>query len=186
MDVGTWKVVVANSQQNIEVLDLRRAGIALDHEKDSGMKHQLRSIKLFPDESAFVVSSVEGRVAVEYLDKSEASQSKNYAFKCHRGKRDGTNLAFPVNALAFHPKYGTFATGGSDGNVFIWDGINKKRITAFPTYQSSISSVDFNAEGSLMAIAVSYGFEQGEIEHSPDAIHIRYVAESDVLPKHMR
>lgn len=33
---------------------------------------------------------------------------------------------YPVNAISFHSGYNTFATGGSDGFVNIWDGFNKK------------------------------------------------------------
>lgn len=40
----------------------------------------------------------------------QESQDNKYAFKCHR-KGD---QVFPVNAMAFHPVYGTFATGGCD------------------------------------------------------------------------
>ena len=38
------------------------------------------------------------------------------------------DVVYPVNAMAFHEPYGTFATGGSDGVVNIWDGNNKKRL----------------------------------------------------------
>lgn len=71
---------------------------------------------------------------------------------------------YPVNAIAFHPVYGTFATGGCDGNVAIWDGQNKKKITNVSGYLTSIASLDFNHDGSLLAIASSYTFEQGEKE----------------------
>jgi cell cycle arrest protein BUB3 len=54
-----------------------------------------------------VLSSVEGRVAVEYLDPSPEQQAKKYAFKCHRQG----DLIYPVNTMAFHPVFGTFATG---------------------------------------------------------------------------
>ena len=40
----------------------------------------------------------------------QESQDNKYAFKCHR-KGD---QVFTVNAMAFHPVYGTFATGGCD------------------------------------------------------------------------
>lgn len=40
----------------------------------------------------------------------------------------GADIIYPVNAIAFHPRHGTFATGGSDGIVNIWDGANKKRL----------------------------------------------------------
>lgn len=60
----------------------------------------------------YAISSVEGRVAIEYFDGSEQSQAKKFAFKCHRAKDGGEDVAHPVNAIAFQPTYGTFATGG--------------------------------------------------------------------------
>lgn len=39
-------------------------------------------------------------------------QAKKYAFKCHRRSENGRDTVYPVNAIAFHPLYGTFATGG--------------------------------------------------------------------------
>ena len=71
------------------------------------------------------------RVAVEYMDPSPEVQKKKYAFKCHRIKEDGVEKIFPVNAVAFHGSFNTFATGGSDGFVNIWDGFNKKRLCQF-------------------------------------------------------
>ena len=74
---------------------------------------------------------VVGRVAVEYLDPSPEIQKKKYAFKCHRIKENGVEMIYPVNAIAFHGQHNTFATGGSDGFVNIWDGFNKKRLCQF-------------------------------------------------------
>lgn len=42
-------------------------------------------------------------------------QAKRYAYKCHRRTEDGQERVYPVNALAFHPVYGTFASGGDPG-----------------------------------------------------------------------
>lgn len=41
-------------------------------------------------------------------------QARRYAFKCHRTNEPtaGGDVIYPVNALAFHPTLGTFATGG--------------------------------------------------------------------------
>ena len=57
------------------------------------------------------MSSIEGRVAVEYLDPSQEVQKKKYAFKCHRLKEDGIEHVYPVNAISFHSVHNTFATG---------------------------------------------------------------------------
>lgn len=59
----------------------------------------------------YVLSSIEGRVAVEYLDPSQEVQKKKYAFKCHRLKEDGIEHVYPVNAISFHSVHNTFATG---------------------------------------------------------------------------
>ncbi len=81
----------------------------------------------------YAVSTTEGRVGLEYFNPPK----KGYAFKCHREKvSDSETYVFPVNVIAFHPKFGTFATGGCDGVVNVWDGDNKKRIQQFPKYAS--------------------------------------------------
>lgn len=49
---------------------------------------------------------------MEYFDNNEQVQSRKYAFKCHRRSEAGRDLVYPVNAIAFHPVFGTFATGG--------------------------------------------------------------------------
>lgn len=54
-------------------------------------------------------------------------QPGRFAFKCHRARTPEEDVVYPVNALAFHPG-GTFATGGSDGFVGLWDRHRKKRI----------------------------------------------------------
>ena len=56
------------------------------------------------DCAGYVLSSIEGRVAVEYFDPSPEAQQKKFAFKCHRVKEDGQDTIYPVNAIAFHPK----------------------------------------------------------------------------------
>jgi hypothetical protein len=55
-------------------------------------------------------------------------QAAKYAFKCHRLGEGGRDVVYPVNAIAFHPQLGTFASGGGDGVVNTWDGQNKKRL----------------------------------------------------------
>ncbi|KAJ0801108.1 putative transcription factor WD40-like family [Helianthus annuus] len=51
----------------------------------------------------YALSSVEGRVAMEFFDLTEAGQSKKYAFKCHRKSEAGRDIVYPVNTIAFHP-----------------------------------------------------------------------------------
>lgn len=108
------------------------------------------------------MTSVEGRIAVEYFDPAPEIQSKKYAFKCHRQTVSGEDHVYPVNALAFHPKYNTFASGGSDGTVSLWDHTAKKRLKQFAKYNSSVTSLSFSASGRRLAIGVSYSWDNGE------------------------
>lgn len=66
---------------------------------------------LWPPGQGYVLSSIEGRVAVEYLDPSPEVQKKKYAFKCHRLKENNIEHIYPVNAISFHNVHNTFATG---------------------------------------------------------------------------
>ena len=71
------------------------------------------------------------------------------------------------------------------GLVNIWDGQNKKRLCQFHKYHTSISSLSFSNDGSTLAIACSYMYED---EHPPekipeDAIYIRSVSDQETKPK---
>lgn len=88
-------------------------------------------------------------------------QSKKYAFKCHRVQKDGADFVYPVNALAFHPRYGSFVSGGADGLVCLWDHKSRKRLKQYPKFQGAIQALDINPQGSLLAIACSGDSEVG-------------------------
>jgi cell cycle arrest protein BUB3 len=93
-----------------------------------------------------------------------------------------------VNALAFHPTYGTLATGGGDGAVLTWDLTSKKRICALAEFGTAVSSLAFSPSGSHIAVAASYGWEQGDpalLASKPpaDAIHVREVSDAECRPK---
>ena len=104
-------------------------------------------------------------MAIEYFDPSEEVQKHKYVFKCHRATINGVDTVYPVNSIAFHPQFGTFATGGCDGLVNIWDGANRKRIHQLARFPTSIASLAFSENGQWLAIASSYTFEEGEKEY---------------------
>ena len=74
-------------------------------------------------------------------------------------------------------------SGGSDGFVNIWDPFNKKRLCQFHRYPTSIASLAFNNDGTMLAIASSYMHEKGDISHPEDAIFIRQVTDAETKPK---
>jgi cell cycle arrest protein BUB3 len=158
------------------------AQLVLDRE--SSLKYQTRTVQLFPDASGIAVSSIEGRVAIEYLPElhvephAESGGGKKYAFKCHR-KHD---MVYPVNCVEFHNDYPcVFATGGADGTVVLWDGFAKRKLSALgPDYPSSISALAFHPHGTEIAVAASYTYEKGgggendaELQNSKNEIYIR-------------
>lgn len=176
------RAIVGTAGRKVWVWDLRQTG-APEQRRESSLKFQTRAIAAFPDGQGFVLSSIEGRVAVEWI--AEADQRRKYAFKCHRAKEEGVELVYPVNALAFHPTFGTFATGGSDSFVNVWDPVNKKRLCQFHRYPTSIASLAFSTDGSLLAIATSYQYEQ-KTHPDPlpkDAIFIRKLSDQETRPK---
>jgi len=179
---GQNMFVVGTSERSIQIFDTRSLP-APAQTRESSLKFQTRCIRMFPDGEGFAVSSIEGRVAIEFVAPDEDSQKKKYAFKCHRAKVGDTEHVYPVNALAFHPGFGTFATGGCDGLVNIWDARAKKRLCRLPKMPVGIAALDFNHDGSLLAIASSYTYEEGDKEHGPDAVVVRTVAEAEVKPK---
>ncbi|TFJ85142.1 hypothetical protein NSK_003565 [Nannochloropsis salina CCMP1776] len=176
--VSGQRLVVGTSDRSVLIYDVRKLS-APDDRRESSLKHQTRCIRIAPDHSGYVLASVEGRVAVEYFDLSAEVQAQRYAFKCHRQD----DLVYPVNAVAFHPTHGTFATGGCDAMVYTWDGQNKKRLAHLGPYKTSIAALSYNFDGSLMAIAASYTYEEGEKEHPPDAVYLRCPLEGEVKRK---
>lgn len=167
MDCSHNILVAAMSDRHVHIYDTRKTDQPLQR-RESSLKYQTRAVASFPSGEGYVCTSIEGRVAVEFIDPSDAVQSGKYAFKCHRAPSDtlpNMEMVFPVNAVSFHPTYGTFATGGSDGMVNFWDRVNRKRIRQVgKKYPSGISSLSFNRDGQLLAIASSYGYEEGERE----------------------
>lgn len=184
LSTSGWRAVVGTAGRKVFVWDLRNMSHPVQ-KKDSSLKYQTRCIKCFANRQGYVLSSIEGRVAVEYFDLSEDVQKKKYAFKCHRIKEAGMEYVYPVNAVDFHRQHNTFATGGSDGFVNVWDGVNKKRLCQLRRYHTSIASLAFSVDGTLLAIAVSYQYEQ---KQHPDPlpaneIFIRHLTDHEIKPK---
>lgn len=182
MDTTDNKVVVGGSDRNVHIYDLRSMSAPVER-RDCILRDQIRAVKVSPDHTSYVAASVEGRVSVEYFD-GEESQNARYAFKCHR-TRDGANeVIHPVNAIAFHPKYGTFASGGSDGGVCVWDGRAKKRLWKMDALDAAVATLSFNADGSQLAVGTSCGLEPGDKCSRPyQELFVRPVADAEVMTK---
>jgi cell cycle arrest protein BUB3 len=167
-------------------------------QRESSLKFQTRAVRFFETGDSFCISSIEGRVGVEYLDDivsppadAVGEKRKKYAFKCHRVN----DTVYPVNVLACHPKFQTvFATGGCDGTVVLWDAQLKKKLTSLPKFLTSISALVFSYDESTaatgrgkdateLAIASSYTYEEGDREHPQGELYVRQILDSECEPK---
>ncbi|KAL3756562.1 hypothetical protein ACHAWU_009956 [Discostella pseudostelligera] len=179
LDVQDGLMVVATAGRTI--LSYNVQGQPVEHErKDSPLKFQSRCIAAFPDATGYAVGSIEGRVGIHYITKVHGKES--FAFKCHRIE----NNVYPVNCIAFHRGYGTFATVGGDGIVNFWDKDNKQRLKGFPAIQRTISCASFNATGNLFAYSSSYDWSMGCSQYAPgtpNELWIHYVLDDEIKPK---
>mmetsp|Transcript_21276 Transcript_21276/g.30107 ORF Transcript_21276/g.30107 Transcript_21276/m.30107 type:complete len:360 (-) Transcript_21276:215-1294(-) len=179
MDVRNNLMVVATANRQIICYDV--SGQPREHvRKESPLKYQSRCISCFPDCTGFAVGSIEGRVAIHYLQKVPGKDS--FAFKCHRQESN----VYAVNDICFHSGYGTFSTVGADGVVNFWDKDHKQRLKGFQAIQKTIPCASFNATGNLFAYAASYDWSKGSSFHTPgtpNEIFVHYTNEEEIKPK---
>lgn len=169
---GAESVIAITSARHVVIVDVRKTSEFVHDKVPNALSYQLRGISANADGTRYVVGSTEGKVALEWpLDPKRA-----YSFRCHRV--DG--LSFPINCIAHNARFGSFATGGGDGHVAIWDAERKKRVVQYSRESTSIASLDFSADSNSIAVAVSYTFEEGEKDHPPDSICIRYGLANDI------
>lgn len=60
-------------------------------------------------------------------------------------------------------RYNTFASAGSDGTVSIWDHKVKKRLRQYHKYNNAVPSIAFNCDGTKLAVATSYTWDEGDV-----------------------
>lgn len=154
-------LVVGTAERWIQVVDIRNPNTFFKTIQ-SPLKWQTRVVSCFTDGTGYAVGSIEGRCAIQYVDDKD--QNNNFSFKCHRQQstsdRNASNV-FAVNAISFHPEYGTFSTAGSDGTFHFWDKDAKHRLKGYPEVGGTISATDFNRTGSIFAYANSYDWSKG-------------------------
>jgi len=192
LSITPSKLVVAMNSRLVYIYDLQSTlmlspqanGASTElkpwQQRESSLKFMTRAVACMPNDDGYASSSIEGRVAVEWFDPSAESQARKYAFKCHRQpdpEGDGTDIVYPVNALAFHPIHGTFASGGGDGVVALWDAVAKRRIRQYQKYPNSVAGVAFSSDGKYMAVGVCPGFETGQEDYNAEGLTKVYVRE---------
>lgn len=178
-------LVTATAGRDICVVDLSNPG-TIFRTVQSPLKWQTRCVSCYFDGSGYAVGSIEGRCAIQYVDPGVQS-TKGFSFKCHRETKSATEtLVYPVNSIAFHPTFGTFATAGSDGTIHIWDKDQRHRLSKYAPVGGTIPACTFNRNGTIFAYAVSYDWSRGHQfnqQSLPNGVKLHAVAESDVKPR---
>ncbi|PHH92277.1 hypothetical protein CDD83_8091 [Cordyceps sp. RAO-2017] len=194
---GPSKVVVAMTGRMIHIYDLAAmvdmfAGGEKElkpwQQRESSLRFLTRAVSCMPNDAGYATSSIEGRVAVEWFEDTDESQARKFAFKCHRKPApDGDgDVVYPVNALAFHAVHGTFASGGGDGTVALWDAVSKRRLKQYHKFPSSIAALCYSRDGKYLAVGVCPGFENGQEDYNgagQTAVLVREMGENEAKGK---
>ncbi|CDZ97849.1 mRNA export protein (contains WD40 repeats) [Phaffia rhodozyma] len=201
LDVVHPLMVVGCANKSIQIFDLNNPGVIFKSQ-ESPLKHQTRVVSCFPTAKGFAVGSIEGRVAIQHMDKD--ASSKNFSFKCHRlpdAPKAGEQVAVhSVNAMAFHRTLGTFATAGSDGRITFWDHENRSKLKTLdaaslsqnptvptpPSQATPIVSLSFNSSHSILAAGISYDWGKGHGGNTPSTqtrVRLHMVKHEEVNPK---
>ncbi|KAH9831659.1 Poly(A)+ RNA export protein [Rhodofomes roseus] len=162
LDVAYPLMVVGTAERHIQIFNLTNPTTPFKTMM-SPLKWQTRVVSCFPAANGFAVGSVEGRVAIQYVEDKDASN--NFSFKCHRKDANPANkdqsLVYAVNDITFHPVHGTFSTCGSDGTINFWDKDARTRLKTFDPAPGPVPATGFNRTGSIFAYAVSYDWSKG-------------------------
>lgn len=150
MDVKDDKLVVATSGNKVRLFHLPLRPGDQGAAVESGLKYQARKIKMTPRGDGYVCSSLDGRVAVEYLD----DESRKFAFRCHRMNLIDASLVFPVNALGFRAHSDILYTGGSDGCVSCWNLTSRKKVEQLPKFNEN-SVVELACNERVLCVGTS-------------------------------
>lgn len=156
LDTTARYVTLGQASQQVQIYDVRKWNLPCQT-RTSGLKYQITALRNFPSGEGYVLSSLDGRVSVEYYDELPEVQQLKFAFKCHRhkDKLKGTDSVYPVTTLRFHSQTNTLFTGGADGHVCLWDWQRRKRTKQFVAVDGAISHMDINHDESMLVVGTT-------------------------------
>ncbi|KAM0951417.1 putative transcription factor WD40-like family [Dioscorea sansibarensis] len=100
--------------------------------KDCSMDYQIQCVRSFSDLQGFGVGSIDGRVALKFLDQSKSGAK-------------GLD---------------TFVTGDNEGYAIIWDAQSRKKL--YEGYSNSVACLSYNHNGQLLAVASSHTYQEAK------------------------
>ncbi|XP_062214530.1 mitotic checkpoint protein BUB3.3 isoform X2 [Phragmites australis] len=146
--------ILAAVARNVYFYDIRNLTGPV-REKDCPLEYHIRCLQASPEWNGYVAGSVDGVVALKYLDCGTDGDT-GYAFRCHPNSRNGRSDLVSINCIAVHPCKKTFLTGDDEGYTIAWDAQSKKKLLVLPSYSGSVASMAYNHSGQLLAVAPNY------------------------------
>ena len=136
----------------------------------SYVKYHIRKLSSCEKTDSLIITTYSGRILVAYPEDNRDFIS----FHAHEKKEKNMLTLYPVNAAIVSPLTGQLFSGGSDGMVSVWNIETKSKIRVLDGQPAptGIASLSFSTDGSKLAVAYSYGWEMGDIEHPPDRVLI--------------
>lgn len=186
--VNNW-LVVGTADHHIAQINLTSPTI-IAKSGTSNLKWQTRSLACFLNGTAYAVSSIDGRVSIQYFDESRAGD--NFSFRCHRVETSRPTdpkteaNAFSVNSLSPHPTHGTLATGGSDGAIYTWDKDSKTRLSSLPNLGGPVTALALSKHADVVYYAIGYDWSKGYENYLPNAklgVYMHKMLKSAIEPK---
>lgn len=151
-------LVVAALTDQVLVIDIRKPQ-QISSTRRTNLSEAAVSITAMYNNEGYVVSSLDSRARVEFINKPE---SDSFIFRAHRV--DLGNQVFEAHAfssLACHPIHNTLATCGTDGSWATWDFYQRQRLTTFERLPNPISAGAYSPDGTMFAFSSSYNWFKG-------------------------
>jgi cell cycle arrest protein BUB3 len=166
-------VIAHGNKNNVYIFDLRNPSHV--EKRISSLGKQIRSSAASrPVDFGWAIGSIDGRIAVEYFGDIR-HQAQRFSFSNQKHEEGDTLIVYPVNALCFHPQTGILTSGSCGGNIAFWDLEAKRKVTEIPSpFDVSVAALDYNGDGSILAIGFSYTWDKGEIDHPPDRLLLHF------------
>lgn len=204
MDANDSGILVCGcANKNVHLINMTQPNVIFKTTQIN-LKQQPRGLKCIPGNQGFIIASIEGRCSVVYFDEA-VHKKDGFTFRCHRQSQRTFNplnltnntlgniptnykgsFVYAVNSVEIHPTYGTLATAASDGVISFWNVRERHRIKGLPTASYPIVASSFNANGTLLAYALSYDWSYGSAGSKPNnpvVIRIHQCTDEEIKEK---
>lgn len=168
MDKGNSLLYIAYEKRIFQYYNLSKFGhgkFTHELEFESNLNHQTKSICALGNDDGFAFGSIGGKVTIKNSRDIKINENKvlflnqnDFSYKAHRNNYN--NYVYSINCMSYNKIYKTFATGGSDCKLLLWNIENRKDLSSYE-HTSQINSIDFSYNGDLLAYSCGYDWSEG-------------------------